>query len=212
MIVNTKKANEHQTGTTLQSSSLPLPERVPFSEILNNKPKFAKDCNEEVIIENRYSIGLAKIQMRLAISLMFVVLPGVTQVPSLARGAVPAVATTTNAPNIAPATSSYLSSLDSDELLSRRRSMDAARLTLEDYSGKKRPKIPGTLKKQMDMQDRRLSLCQELSTDAFDWEQCFYYGTDNGFGGGAMYFDGFAETNLSSKTVANPGKPKVPTW
>jgi hypothetical protein len=223
MIVNTNIiANEQTSDTTTVHSSSSLPHRkvvtVTSMKISNSEDNVvAKDCEHginSVINEHRYySMGLAKIQMRLVISLMFAFLPGVTQLPSLARSAV--------VPVVTAATSSS-SFLDADELLSsRRQSMDAARLLLDDSNGKARPKIPAAIKKQMDLQDRRLSICQELPRYAWDWEQCFYYGTDTGGGGGgALHFDGgiFVENKNNHNHNHNPAdktavaKPKIPTW
>lgn len=230
MIVKTKIANEQTTAaaTTLHSSSNPHRNRVaPTKTISNNYASVAKDFDTVNSNDDRYSMGLAKIQMRLVFSLAFGFLPGLSQVPSLAGSAVPLVTaaatatTTSGVPTIAQTTATVASpssyNLEPDELLSRRRSMDAARLMLEDYSGKKRARLPDSVKKQMDMQDRRLAICQEFSRDEWDWEQCFYYGTNNGggVGSGAMYFDGgvFAENNsAAAKTTADAAKPKIPTW
>lgn len=156
-------------------------------------------------------MGLTNIRVRVMTSLAFAFFPGLTQLPPLASSIVPAVTAgpTTQAVATTVATPS---TMNSDDLLDRKRTMDAARLTLEDYSGK-RGKIPDSIKKQIDMQDRRLAICQDMSRDEWEWEQCFYYGTNNG--GGAMYFDGemFAENSANTKTKSNTGtKTKVPTW
>ncbi len=194
MIVKTQTvSNEQLAGSSMRSS--------PCFEANN-----VQDCESE-----RHSIGLANIHVRIMASLAFAVLPGLTQLPSLATGAVPVVPAV---PIIQPATTPVASpsTMNSEAFLDRKRSMDAARLTLEDYSGK-RGKIPDSLKKQIDMQDRRLAICQDMSRDEWEWEQCFYYGTNNG--GGAMYFDRgmFAENTAATKTKSNASaKPKVPTW
>ena len=229
MIVKSKIANEQTAAaaTTLHSSSNPHRNRVASTKtISNNNDSVAKDFDTVNVNDDRHSMGFAKIQIRLVISLVFGFLPGVSQVPSLASSAVPlvtaaAATTTTGVTDFAQTTATAASSspynLELDELSSRRRSMDAARLMLEDYSGKKRARLPDSVKKQMDMQDRRLAICQEFSRDEWDWEQCFYYGTNNGggVGSGAMYFDGgvFAENNsAAAKTTADAAKPKIPTW
>ena len=200
------------------SSSLPHREVVTVASMKSISKSeanvVAKDIDHDInpVINEQhqyYSMGLAKIQMRLVISLMFAVLPGVTQLPSLARSAVPV-------PDV-PAVVTAASSSSNEMISSQRQSMDAARLLLDDSIGKRRPKIPDSIKKQMDLQDRRLSICQELSRDEWEWEQCFYYGTDTG-GGGALYFDSgiFVENksndnnNLADKTPA--AKQKIPTW
>lgn len=156
-------------------------------------------------------MGLANIRVRVMASLAFAFFPGLTQLPPLASSIVPSVTAgpTTQAVGTTVATSS---TMNSDDFLDRKRTMDAARLTLEDYSGN-RGKIPDSVKKQIDMQDRRLAICQDMSRDEWEWEQCFYYGTNNG--GGAMYFDGgmFAENSANTEAKSNAGtKPKVPTW
>ena len=224
MIVNSNIANEQRTSdiTTMTvqhlSSSLPHREVVTVASMKSISKSeanvVAKDIDHDInpVINEQhqyYSMGLAKIQMRLVISLMFAVLPGVTQLPSLARSAVPV-------PDV-PAVVTAASSSSNEMISSQRQSMDAARLLLDDSIGKRRPKIPDSIKKQMDLQDRRLSICQELSRDEWEWEQCFYYGTDTG-GGGALYFDSgiFVENksndnnNLADKTPA--AKQKIPTW
>ncbi len=212
MIVKPKTlCNEHIAG---KANSLSLPHRnlVPSAKISNRKDHLVNGLEDDAIGRYHLTMGFVNIYMRLVIPLMFAFLPGLTQLPSLARSAVPTVAVPSSAQTTTTAILSP-SSMDPDEILGRRRTMDAARLTLEDYSGKRRGKIPDSVKKQMDMQDRRLALCQEMSKDEWEWEQCFYYGTNNG-GGGAMYFDGgtFAETESGSKTASNVGKQKIPTW
>ena len=165
-----------------------------------------QDCENQ-----RHSIGLASIHVRLMASLAFAVMPGLTQLPLIATATVP-VATAVPSTQAASKTVASPPSMNSEDFLDRKRSMDAARLMLEDYSGK-RGKIPESIKKQIDMQDRRLAICQDMSRDEWEWEQCFYYGTNNG--GGAMYFDSgmFAENGAATKTKSNASaKPKVPTW
>ena len=225
MIVNSNIANEQQTSdttvTTVHHSSSSLPHRNIFTvtstkSISKSEANVvANDCDygiNPVINEQHqyYSMGLAKIQMRLVISLMFAVLPGLTQLPSLARSAVPVPAV--------PVVSTVASSTADEMLSSRRQSMDAARLLLDDSIGKRRAKIPDAVKKQMDLQDRRLSICEELSRDEWEWEQCFYYGTETG-GGGALYFDsGIFVENKSNTNNNNPAdktavaKQNIPTW
>lgn len=214
MIVKHTIANEQIKSATMRSSSHPMTSvRIPNSQA----NVVGKEYENDIVKQYEYPTILAKIQMRFVVSLMFAFLPGLTQIPSLARSAVPVVlvtttTTTTGVPGIAPASATAASSdsLNQDDLLSRSRSMDAARLIMDDYSGKRRAKIPVSVKKQMDMQDRRLEICQEVSRDEWEWEQCFYYGTENG-AGGALYFDGvdFGDKNSAAKTAA---KPKVPTW
>mmetsp|Transcript_7431 Transcript_7431/g.18210 ORF Transcript_7431/g.18210 Transcript_7431/m.18210 type:complete len:202 (+) Transcript_7431:68-673(+) len=201
MIAKTNRVCNEQTAATVILSSLPHGNLIPSAKILNREDDVVKGLENDTISRDRISMGMGYIQMRLVIPLMFAFLPGLTQLPSLARSAVPDVVTQ------APST------MDPDELLGRRRTMDAARLTLEDYSGRKGGKIPTSVKKQIDMQDRRLAICQEMSKDEWEWEQCFYYGTTNG-GGGAMYFDGgmLAENDSATKTAAKLGKQKIPTW
>jgi hypothetical protein len=224
MIVNSNIANEQRTSdiTTMTvqhlSSSLPHREVVTVASMkslsMSEANVVAKDSDHDInpVINEQhqyYSMGLAKIQMRLVISLMFAVLPGVTQLPSLARSAVPV-------PDV-PAVVTAASSSSNEMISSQRQSMDAARLLLDDSIGKRRPKIPDSIKKQMDLQDRRLSICQELSRDEWEWEQCFYYGTDTG-GGGALYFDSGMFVENKSNDNNNPAdktpvaKQKIPTW
>ena len=190
MILKTQTvSNEQIAGSSMGSST-------------SFKANNVQDCEKQ-----RHSVGLASIHVRLMASLAFAVMPGLTQLPLLATATVPVV---TAVPTTQAAASP--SSMNSEDFLDRKRSMDAARLMLEDYSGK-RGKIPDSIKKQIDMQDRRLAICQDMSRDEWEWEQCFYYGTNNG--GGAMYFDSgmFAENGAATKTKSNASaKPKVPTW
>mmetsp|Transcript_12572 Transcript_12572/g.29761 ORF Transcript_12572/g.29761 Transcript_12572/m.29761 type:complete len:211 (+) Transcript_12572:141-773(+) len=210
MIISKKNGRGDMRSSYLQAM------RNPDRET-NTMEDFERDNS---ISGSRYSITVAKIHMHLMISLLFAVFPGVTQFPAVARSVVPSINSSTSTvglPSIAigPTVVGSSSSLDPDELLDRRRSMDAARLLLEDYSGKKRAKIPISVKKQMDMQDRRLALCQELSRDAWDWEQCFFFGSENGTSG-AQFFDSrdFVESDSATKvaTKAAATKTKVPTW
>ena len=215
MIVKTKAGDALTKPTAMRSSCL-LETKDPDRETII-MDDFERDNR---IGESRYSITLSKIHMKLMISLLFAIFPGVTEFPALARSVVPGIDSsirTVGDRTIAtgPTAAVSSSSLDPDELLGRRRSMDAARLLLEDYSGKKRTKIPVTVKKQMDMQDRRLALCQELSRDAWDWEQCFFFGSDDG-AGGAQFFDGgiIIENDSADKPAKKTAasKTKVPTW
>eukprot|EP00536_Pseudo-nitzschia_multiseries_P004265 jgi/Psemu1/302465/fgenesh1_kg.70_\ len=99
-----------------------------------------------------------------------------------------------------------------------RQSLDAARLLLEDYSLKKRPKIPASVKRQMDMQDNRLADCRE-SSEAGNWDQCFFYGMDtatsDGDVGGEKATYSYFGNGVTSPTPSSPtavGKSKIPTW
>ena len=211
IVKNNSVCNAQATATTIHSPSLPHRNLVASGIISNSKVNLVKDCDDSNVDGDRCSIGLANFQMRLIASLVFAFIPGLTQVPFLASSTVLTVPTIAQAPATAAVSPS---SIDPEDLLDRRRSMDAARLLLDDYSGK-RGKIPTSLKKQIDMQDRRLAICQDMTRDEWEWEQCFYYGTNSGGGGGgAMYFgDGvFDENNPVTKTTAKSPKQKIPTW
>jgi hypothetical protein len=165
-------------------------------------------------------IGRTKAQLQLAFSVMFAVLPGAMtmMIPSVANGLV-LVATSANVASLPNANEVWGgSSYANEAIASQNQSADAARLLLDDFYGKKRPKLPASVKSQMDLQDRRLANCQE-SSEAGNWEQCFFYGTDNAgssssnsdsdtgtyFGGGGL------PVSTSSVTNTN-GKTKIPTW
>ena len=87
------------------------------------------------IAEHQYFMRLARIQMRLILSLLFAFLPGVTQVPLMARTEM-MVNTRTTIPSIAAQAAQRdpsSSQLEQEEVCSsRRRSADAARLLLDD--------------------------------------------------------------------------------
>ena len=222
MITKTNIAIDRAKGnaTTMHSSRAKRPNAEIVTKILHNEINDPKNCHMDAMQEYRNSIRMSKIHTRLIVSLMFSFLPGMVQFPSLAQSFAPVAVVaeasiTTGVPTVAqaPTAASPPPLLDRAEISSQRQSMDAARLLLEDYSGRRRVKIPESLKKEMDMQDRRLALCQELSRDSWDWEQCFYYGTNNG-GGNALYFDKgiFEENSSGSKVAATSAKPKIPTW
>jgi len=199
------------------------------------------------------ALELTKIRARMLISLLFAVLPGGTvlvaipppaahgllvpiatsaspSVPSIAAAAAaPSSTTISNAINDALSPSSL--GLSSDQLTTsdQRRSADVGRLLLEDFNGRKRPKLPASVKRQMDLQDNRLANCQE-SSEAGNWEQCFFYGTDNALGSnsdtsdgdsnssngkGNQYFGSGTTSPTPSSSMAKGngnGKPKIPTW
>ena len=173
----------------------------------------------------QYYVRSARIQMRLILSLMFAFLPGVTQLPLMARSAIVATPTTTvTVTNIAAPAPSASLLLDQEEI-SRRRSADAARLLLDTGGdgSSKRYYNSERIKKQMDMQDRRLENCQE-SSEAGNWEQCFFYGTDTATSNfddemGLKIDDKKAALSSSSsssfsKASVKTGyeKSKIPTW
>jgi len=87
------------------------------------------------IAEHQYFVRLARIQMRLILSLLFAFLPGVTQVSLMARTEM-MVNTRTTIPSIAAQAAQRdpsSSQLEQEEICSsRRRSADAARLLLDD--------------------------------------------------------------------------------
>jgi len=172
------------------------------------------------VAEDRYAVELSKIHLRLVISLLFAVLPGETLIPSLAHGLAPVSASAPVSMIGIDTASSYvmLSNLppDSDPQLARQ-SADAARLLLEDYTVKKRPKLPASVKRQMDLQDNRLANCQE-SSEVGNWDQCFFYGMDTptsdvADGERATYY--YFGNGVTSSTPSSPtaiGKSKIPTW
>eukprot|EP00534_Pseudo-nitzschia_fraudulenta_P013908 CAMPEP_0201241696 /NCGR_PEP_ID=MMETSP0852-20130820/35084_1 /ASSEMBLY_ACC=CAM_ASM_000632 /TAXON_ID=183588 /ORGANISM="Pseudo-nitzschia fraudulenta, Strain WWA7" /LENGTH=214 /DNA_ID=CAMNT_0047538069 /DNA_START=49 /DNA_END=693 /DNA_ORIENTATION=+ len=214
MIVKRTVACKPSTATTASPDRESM--ATTTSTNRNAETKLGVDATNDDGDNYRYSMGSAKIQMRLVISLMFAVLPGVIQVPSsLAIGGGGGGGGNTNVPLAAVTAASSLERSDTT-MVDKKRSADAARLLLEDYGGGsknyKRPETPASVKRQMDMQDHRLANCHE-SSEAGNWEQCFFWGTDNASSGsGDLYF--FEKSSNNGEPSANGmnEKPKIPTW
>lgn len=180
--------------------------------LLSLEPTIYDDNVCEKTHPNSLGIGRTKAQPQLAFSFMFAALPGAMTmiIPSVAHGLVP-VTTSANVAslqnvNVLSGGSTYAN----EATASQKQSADAARLLLDDFYGMKRPKLPASVKGQMDLQDKRLASCQE-SSEAGNWEQCFFYGTDNVGDTGTYFGGGGLPVSTSSSTNAN-GKPKIPTW
>jgi hypothetical protein len=132
--------------------------------------------------EQQYTMGLlagGRIQMRLIISLLFALLPGVSLVPLLASSAVAA------APNNEVRMISSSFSPEQQQQQERRSTAGAARLLLDDVQRTTNRRQKQSIMKQMTLDDQRLAQCQEESSlssrkNVMDWEQCFFYGATNG--------------------------------
>jgi hypothetical protein len=148
----------------------------------------------------------SRIQMRLILSLVFAILPGVSLVPLLACSDIAA------APNneVRLISSSYSPEEEEQQQQQQqqdsRSTADAARLLLDDVHKTTNKRQKEFLMKQMTLDDQRLVQCEEESSsvsaekNAMDWEQCFFYGTTA---------DGVSSRSPSSSTSMNSDANKM---
>ena len=170
------------------STSMTIPTQ-PSPSIITSRKKSKSDGRDDCYGYNdekqQYSMGLlagGRIQMRLIVSLVFALLPGVSLVPLLASSAVAA------APNNEVrmiSSSSFSPEQQQQQQQERRSTADAARLLLNDAQRTTNKSQKQSIMKQMALDDQRLAQCEEESLlssgkNVIDWEQCFFYGTTNG--------------------------------
>jgi hypothetical protein len=154
--------------------------------------------------EQQYSMGLlagGRIQMKLIISLVFALLPGVSLVPLLASSAVAA------APNNEVRMISSSFSPEQQQQQERGSTADAARFLLDDVQRTTNKRQKQSIMKQMTLDDQRLAQCEEESLlssgkNVMDWEQCFFYGTTNGV-------SSRSPSNSASTSASGDGKNKL---
>ena len=168
------------------STSMTIPVQ-PSPSIITSRKKSESDGRDDCYgynDEQQYSMGLlagGRIQMRLIVSLVFALLPGVSLVPLLASSAVAAAAPNNEVRMI----SSSFSPEQQQQQQERRSTADAARLLLNDAQRTTNKSQKQSIMKQMALDDQRLAQCEEESLlssgkNVIDWEQCFFYGTTNG--------------------------------
>ena len=168
------------------SSSMTIPVLQPSPSIITSRKTSESDGRDDYYgynDEQQYSMGLlagGRIQMRLIVSLVFALLPGVSLVPLLASSAVAAAPN-----NEVRMISSSFSPEQQQQQQERRSTADAARLLLNDAQRTTNKSQKQSIMKQMALDDQRLAQCEEESLlssgkNVIDWEQCFFYGTTNG--------------------------------
>ena len=167
------------------SMTIPVQPSSPSIIITTRKKSESdgRDDNYGYNDEQQYSMGLlagGRIQMRLIVSLVFALLPGVSLVPLLASSAVAAAPN-----NEVRMISSSFSPEQQQQQQERRSTADAARLLLNDAQRTTNKSQKQSIMKQMALDDQRLAQCEEESLlssgkNVIDWEQCFFYGTTNG--------------------------------
>jgi hypothetical protein len=168
-------------------TSLTIPVQEPSPSIITSRKKSESDGRDDCYgynDEQQYTMGLlaggGRIQMRLIVSLVFALLPGVSLVPLLASSAVAAAPN-----NEVRMISSSFSPEQQQQQQERRSTADAARLLLNDAQRTTNKSQKQSIMKQMALDDQRLAQCEEESLlssgkNVIDWEQCFFYGTTNG--------------------------------
>ncbi|OEU19630.1 hypothetical protein FRACYDRAFT_235688 [Fragilariopsis cylindrus CCMP1102] len=217
MILNkddrTKAAEVATRQTTLFamnkiSTSMTIPTQ-PLPSIITSRKKSKSDGRDDCYGYNdekqQYSMGLlagGRIQMRLIVSLVFALLPGVSLVPLLASSAV-AAAPTYNEVRMIPSSFSPEQQQQQHQQQERRSTADAARLLLNDAQTTTNKSQKKSIMKQMALDDQRLAQCEEDSLlssgkNVIDWEQCFFYGTTNDIFDTNMFFRGLFILALSA--------------
>ena len=194
-----------------------------------------RDDNYGYNDEQQYSMGLlagGRIQMRLIVSLVFALLPGVSLVPLLASSAVAAAPN-----NEVRMISSSFSPEQQQQQQERRSTADAARLLLNDAQRTTNKSQKQSIMKQMALDDQRLAQCEEESLlssgkNVIDWEQCFFYGTTNGVSSRSPSSSSSASASASgddknklfiplpssssfgdnAAKISSGEKSKIPTW
>ena len=222
------------------STSMTIPTQ-PSPSIITSRKKSKSDGRDDCYGYNdekqQYSMGLlagGRIQMRLIVSLVFALLPGVSLVPLLASSAVAAAPN-----NEVRMISSSFSPEQQQQQQERRSTADAARLLLNDAQRTTNKSQKQSIMKQMALDDQRLAQCEEESLlssgkNVIDWEQCFFYGTTNGVSSRSPSSSSNASASASASVddknklfiplpssssfgdnaakISSGEKSKIPTW